>query len=92
MYYLTVAKQSVDLEGLLSVVLIGALQAVRGVRANPAKMGYVDPDLYASAIKRWFDCPNYGECLDIAVRSRWSGWTCADCSVYNTLPPLKYRK
>ena len=91
MYYSSVAKQrTVNHDSLLSAVLIGTLRIVRGHQARPTKMGYVDPDLGASTVLRWFDCPNYNECLNVAVKARWAGWTCSRCKVYSALPPLKY--
>ena len=29
---------------------------------------------------RWLDCPTYEDCLDIAAREDWEGWTCLFCS------------
>ena len=85
-YYLSVAKQkTTNHDCLLSTVMISTLGIVRGHQAMPAKMGYVDPDLCASTVTRWFDCPNYNECLDVADRARWAGWTCTICSVFKAL-------
>jgi len=27
-------------------------------------------------------CPFYGDCLDLAAKERWTGFTCSFCSVY----------
>lgn len=91
-YYSSVAKQrTVNHDSLLSAVLISTLSIVRGHLATPTKMNYVDPDLSVGHTKRWFECPNYDECLNIAAKARWSGWTCSKCKVFKTLPPLKYQ-
>jgi len=89
MYALSVTQQKTsNNDALLSTVLICTLSIVRGHQATPSRMNYVDPDLAVGNTKRWFDCPNYDECLNIAARSRWAGWTCIRCKVFKTLPPL----
>jgi hypothetical protein len=32
---------------------------------------------------RRVDCDNYGECLDIALKSRWSDFSCMQCDAYS---------
>ena len=39
-----------------------------------------DPDF------RWYDCPNYDKCLDVAAYGNWISFTCAGCKVRNLQP------
>ncbi len=31
---------------------------------------------------RKVDCDHYGSCLDVALKSRWSDFSCTECSAY----------
>lgn len=31
---------------------------------------------------RRVDCDRYGECLDMALKCRWSDFSCAECQAY----------
>lgn len=31
---------------------------------------------------RWLDCPHYENCLDLAARGNWEGWTCMFCQIW----------
>ncbi|MBM4327845.1 MAG: hypothetical protein FJ118_11855 [Deltaproteobacteria bacterium] len=32
---------------------------------------------------RKVDCDHYGKCLDVALKSRWSDFSCAQCGAYS---------
>lgn len=31
---------------------------------------------------RFFECANYDECLDVAVRKKWANFTCQECPIW----------
>lgn len=92
LYYLTVPRPKTINSRVTSAILISSLRLIRGQLAAPSEVCYVDPDMGSNNSTRWFECPNYSDCLDVAARSKWLGWTCSRCQIYNSLPPLKYKQ
>ena len=33
-------------------------------------------------VRRHVFCRNYGDCLDLAIRSKWPGFSCQNCESY----------
>ncbi len=33
-------------------------------------------------LHRFFDCVNYDECLDLAVRKKWPNFSCQECPIW----------
>jgi len=45
------------------------------MKPNPKKAGIKTP-------RNW-RCPRYEECLNIAYKKYWNGWSCDECSYIN---------
>lgn len=66
----------------------GAASAVRGGRIFGAAMFKPMPCGQQFAVEdvdqhRFLDCDNYDECLDTAVKRKWSNFTCSECPVWS---------
>jgi hypothetical protein len=49
-----------------------------------------DPD-HTPALRR-LHCRRYGECLDVAVESAWSGFHCNGCAAFEPQAPVEARR
>lgn len=59
------------------------LEDVQGLKPNPCELNKPFTSVEASAETRFFDCPSYGDCLDVACTADWNGWTCVNCPVFS---------
>ena len=65
---------------VLAASLLSKARRVDGRRANPTEIYIPDTDSIPPH-HRWWECPEYEECLDIAAIANWDGWTCSQCQV-----------
>lgn len=79
-------KRTINEDRILAAMLLNSPMIVRGERAKPTRLDHVDPDLLMNTVERWFECPNYEKCLDIAALANWPSWTCSTCKVFLNRP------
>ncbi|MEW6777597.1 MAG: hypothetical protein AB1405_14965 [Bdellovibrionota bacterium] len=57
----------------------GRVFGVLALKPVPTNLQFAVEDVSAH---RFFDCTNYDECLDIAVRKKWPNFTCQECPIW----------
>lgn len=58
------------------------LEDICGFRPNPCEVTKPFTTVESCAETRFFDCPRYSDCLDVACIADWNGWTCASCPMF----------
>lgn len=64
------------------------LMKVSGLKPKPRELPPVD----SRTIRwppRWFDCPSYDDCLEVAAIGNWASYTCERCPVYQLFLEVK---
>lgn len=64
----------------LAAAMLAERRRVLGYLARPSEIYIPDTDCIPPN-HRWWDCPEYEKCLDIAATANWTGWTCSQCNV-----------
>lgn len=61
-------------------------EGLRLFRSSPAGPAMAQRPLRLAEVgrHRHHDCDHYDQCLDMASRSHWEGWSCQGCEPWNS--------
>jgi hypothetical protein len=69
----------------MAAMMLATPRRVLGSIARPTEI-YIPSIEFIPDNHRWWECPEYEKCLDIAALANWEGWTCSRCPVVHKRP------